>query len=62
MVRQGRAMTFFKECLGGDLSLKSICESPMKMHFPEYFQKKTSPCSLHSEWLDISPSEWLLPH
>jgi hypothetical protein len=55
-------MTFYKECLGGDLSLKSICESPMKMHFPEYFQKKTSPCSLHSEWLDISPSEWLLPH
>jgi len=55
-------MTFCKECPGGDLSLTSIGESPMKMHFPEYFQEKISPCSLQSEGLYISPSEWLLPH
>jgi hypothetical protein len=34
-------MTFYKECLGGDLSLKSIGQSPMEMHFPEYFQEKS---------------------
>jgi hypothetical protein len=43
-------MTFYKECPGGDLSLTSIGESPMEMHFPEYFQEKISPCSLQSEW------------
>jgi hypothetical protein len=55
-------MTFFKECPVYDLSLTSICESPMEMHFPEYFQEKISHCSLQSAWLDISPSDWLLPH
>ena len=35
-------MTFFKECPVYDLSLTSIDESPMKMHFPEYFQKKNT--------------------
>jgi hypothetical protein len=44
-------MTFYKECLGGDLSLKSICESPMEMHFPEYFQEKILNGRLQSEWL-----------
>ncbi len=44
-------MTFFKECPGGDLSLTSIGESPLKMHFPKHFQEKISHCSLQSEWL-----------
>lgn len=34
-------MTFYKECPIGDLSLTSIGESPLKMHFPEYFQEKS---------------------
>jgi hypothetical protein len=55
-------MTFYKECSNSDLSLTSIGESPMEMHFPEYFQEKISPCSLQSAWLDISTSDWLLPH
>ncbi len=55
-------MTFFKECPVCDLSLTSIGESPLKMHFPKHFQEKILHINLQSEWPDISPSEWLLPH
>ena len=55
------AMTFYQQCLGGDLNLTSIGESPMNMHFPEHFQEKILNGRLQSEWLDISTSDWLLP-
>jgi hypothetical protein len=35
-------MTFYQEYQSGDLGLTSIDESPMKMHFPEHFQKKNT--------------------
>ena len=48
------AVTFYQECLGGDLNLTSIGESPMNMHFPEHFQEKILNGRLQNEWLDIS--------
>lgn len=54
-------MTFHQKCLDGDLSLTCIGESPMKMYFPTHFQEKILNGKLQSEWLDIAPSDWLLP-
>lgn len=39
------AMTFYKECLGGELSLQTIGESPMADKMPE----KMKACILHAK-------------
>ncbi len=39
------AMTFYKECLGGELTLQTVGESPMAEQMP----RKMKDCILHSE-------------
>ena len=34
------AMTFYKECFGGELSLQTVAESPMAAQFPDFMQNR----------------------
>ena len=55
------AMEFYKSCLGGQLQLTSVGDSPLKNMLPENFHKKTLNGRLQSDWVDISTSDWLRP-
>jgi PhnB protein len=56
-----QAMEFYKTCLGGELTLTSVGESPMKYIFPEAMHNKTVNARLISKSIDISASDWLRP-
>ena len=54
-------MEFYKSCFGGELTLSSVGQSPMKSMFPESMHNKTVNARLVSENFDISASDWLRP-
>ncbi|PWT78752.1 MAG: VOC family protein [Chloroflexi bacterium] len=53
------AMTFYKSCLGGELSITTVGDSPMKAGFPPEQQGKVVNARLQSGAIDISASDWL---
>lgn len=55
------AMTFYKTCLGGELSLTKVGDSPMKGQYPPEQQDKVVNARLTSSAIDISASDWLHP-
>lgn len=55
------AMEFYQSCLGGQLQLTSVGDSPLKNMMPESFHRKTLNGRLQSDWVDISTSDWLRP-
>jgi PhnB protein len=56
-----QAMEFYKSCLGGELALTSVGESPMKNIFPESMHQKTVNAKLVAGNITISASDWLRP-
>ncbi|MEP7323413.1 MAG: VOC family protein [Saprospiraceae bacterium] len=56
-----QAMEFYKSCFGGELTLSSVGQSPMKKMFPDSMHSKTLNAKLISENFDISASDWLRP-
>ena len=55
------AMEFYKSCFGGDLSMTTVGESPMKGVFPESMHKRVVNAKLVSGNINISASDWLRP-
>ena len=55
------AMEFYKSCFGGDLSMTTVGESPMKGVFPESMHKRVVNAKLVSRNINISASDWLRP-
>jgi len=55
------AMEFYKTCLGGELTLTKVRDSPMKDYFPEAMHNKIVNAKLASSSIDISGSDWLRP-
>lgn len=55
------AMTFYRSILGGELTMTTVGESPMKELFPPAMQGKIVSARLASATLDISASDWLRP-
>jgi PhnB protein len=53
------AMTFYKSCLGGELSITMVGDSPMKAEFPPEQQGKVVNARLQTGAIDISASDWL---
>ena len=51
------AMTFYKECLGGDLSLQTVEDSPMAKEWPAAVQKNVLHASLTKESLVLLGSD-----
>ena len=55
------AMEFYQSVFGGELSLTTVGESPMKNAMPPALYDKVLNARLVSEGLDISASDWLRP-
>ena len=55
------AMEFYHSILGGELTLTTVGESPMKDAFPVPLHSKVVNARLKSGLADISASDWLRP-
>lgn len=45
------AMHFYKDCLGGELTVQKVGESPMAVNMPQQMQEKVMHCTLDNrEW------------
>lgn len=55
------AMRFYQECFGGELTMTTVGESPMKAIFPESMHGRVINARLHGGAADISASDWMRP-
>jgi len=55
------AMEFYHSVLGGELTLTTVGESPMKGAFPASLHSRVVNARLKSRFADISASDWLRP-
>lgn len=53
------AMTFYHQCLGGDLTLTRLGDTPMKDQFPKEKYDRTINAHLESGGIDISAADWM---
>ena len=53
------AMTFYHECLGGDLSLTKLVDTPMKDMFPKEKWERLINAHLKSGAIEISATDWM---
>lgn len=51
------AMTFYNDCLGGELVLETVKGSPMESHWPKEMQHLILHASLHKESLSLFGSD-----
>lgn len=55
------AMEFYHVIFGGDLSMTTVGESPMKSMFPAAMHARIVNARLRSSLVDLSASDWLRP-
>ena len=55
------AMDFYRSVFGGDLTITTVGDSPMRAAFPEAMNGRIVSARLKSEVVDISASDWLRP-
>lgn len=55
------AMTFYHSVFGGELTMTTVGDSPMKAAFPAAMHGKIVSARLKSKVVDISASDWLRP-
>jgi PhnB protein len=53
------AMTFYHECLGGELRLTKLGDTPMKTQFPLEKHNRIINASLKSGEIEISATDWM---
>ena len=53
------AMTFYQKCLGGDLTLTKLVDTPMKAQFPSEKHNRIINAHLESGAIDISAADWM---
>ena len=53
------AMTFYHQCLGGELTLTKLGETPMKDQFPQEKHHRMITAHLKSGALEISATDWM---
>ncbi len=53
------AMTFYHECLGGELTLTKLGDSPMKDQLPPEKHNRIINAHLSSGAIDISATDWM---
>ena len=53
------AMTFYQSCLGGDLTLIKLGETPMKAQFPEEKHNRIIYAKLKNNQIDFSATDWM---
>lgn len=55
------ALSFYHSCFGGELTVTTVGDSPMKAQFSPEQQQKVINARLKSAAIDISASDWLHP-
>jgi PhnB protein len=55
------AMAFYQSCLGGELILTKVGDTPMKEQIPPNLHHKTIYARLKSEAIEFSGADWLHP-
>ena len=55
------AMEFYHSVFGGELTLTTVGDSPMKAMFPPAFHARVVNARLNGSLVDISASDWLRP-
>lgn len=55
------AMEFYHACLGGELSMSLVRDTPMKAMFPPEMQDRVINAHLSSGHMSLSASDWMLP-
>jgi len=53
------AMTFYQKCLGGELTLTKLGDTPMKVQFPKEKHHRIINAHLKSGDLEISATDWM---
>lgn len=53
------AMTFYKDCLGGNLTLTKLADTPMKKQFPAEKHNRIIYAQLKNGSIDISATDWM---
>ena len=53
------AMTFYHECLGGELKLTKLGDTPMKAQFPKEKHDRIINAQLKSGDIEISATDWM---
>jgi len=53
------AMTFYHQCLGGDLRLTKLADTPMKDMFPQEKHQRLINANLKSGGVEISATDWM---
>ncbi len=53
------AMTFYKSCLGGELTLTKVKDTPMQAQYPPEQHEKIIYAQLNSSKAEISATDWL---
>ncbi len=53
------AMTFYHQCLGGELTLTKLAETPMKDQFPPEKHNRIINAHLKNGAVDISATDWM---
>src|SRR5881397_3566762 len=55
------AMTFYRSCLGGELSVTRVTDTPMKAQVPAELHQKVAFAQLQSGAVEISATDWQHP-
>jgi PhnB protein len=55
------AMAFYQSCLGGELTITKVSDTPMKLQMPPEQHHKVAFANLKSGVLEISGTDWLNP-
>lgn len=53
------AMTFYHRCLGGELTLTKLIDTPMKAQFPPEKHNRIINANLKSGVIEISAADWM---
>ncbi len=53
------AMSFYQNCLGGDLTLTKVGDTPMKAQFPAEKHNRIIYAQLKNAAIDISATDWM---
>ena len=56
-----QAMQFYQSCLGGELTMLTVKDSPVSARVPAALQDRVINARLRSDRLDLSASDWLRP-
>lgn len=55
------AMAFYQTCLGGELSITKLGDTPMKNHMPPEKHQRVTYAHLKSNAIEFSATDWLHP-